>query len=463
MFRLVARSRRLRARNRSRRDDGTLNASYNAGMSWRRVGVLGAGALATVLASPMCPRAAAADAPNPLEHRVRELERQNAELQKRLERLERLEQALPAERVAQTTAPPPPAAAPAEEPSPETIGLGLHATYGPVRAAFQVFGDAGVGYAEPAPEDVHTSFVVGSLDAFVTANIGDRFQALTELVFEGDSTDNEFGLDLERLWGSWTVDDWLYLKLGREHSPTSHWNRRYHHGRWLWTSATQPFLARFEDDGGILPVHQVGIEAGGTFNGDVGRLQYVGVVSNGRGRTPEEITNFADRNDSKAYDFGLGFSPVRFMDWTVGAGFHADEIPGGGSRRRDMREFITNAFLEKLAGPLELIGEYAFIHHHDRDSGRDFDHHGGYLQGGYRLGDFTPFTRFDVNAMAAGDPFFAPEGNDLDRWEQMLGIRYDLTEFAAVKLEGGIGKREEPGRVGRELTQRLDLQLAWVF
>lgn len=426
-----------------------------------RCGGMVAWLLATGVGLALCPAAAASESRAALENRVHQLERQNAELRDRLDRLERVVGAAPAAAPApaETAA----AAPPPEETASDTTGLGIHARYGPVRAAFQIFGDAGFSYREPSEDHVHTSFAIGSLDAFVTANIGDHFQALTELVFEGDTSDNEVGLDLERLWGQWTVDDWLYLKLGREHSPTSHWNRRYHHGRWLWTSATQPALAHFEDDAGILPVHQVGLEAGGTVGGAPGRLRYVAVVSNGRGRDPEEITNFGDRNDQKAYDFGLEFSPAALMNWSAGANFHADEIPPDGVRRRNMRELIANAFLERVAGPFELISEYAFLNHRDRDGGHDFDHHAAYLQGGYRLGDFTPFARFDINMMAAGDPFFAPTGGDRDRWEQMVGVRYDLTDFAAVKLEGGIGKRQEPGSVGRRLTQRLDLQLSWVF
>src|SRR5207253_1470026 len=119
----------------------------------------------------------------------------------------------------------PPASEPAGDETERTAGtgFGLGGRYGPVQATFQLFGDVGLSYEEPGRKDVHTSFAFGSVDAFVSGKIGEHFQALGELVFEGDSANNEVGSDFERLWGSWTFNDLLYLKLGREHSPTNRW------------------------------------------------------------------------------------------------------------------------------------------------------------------------------------------------------------------------------------------------
>src|SRR5262249_14008682 len=141
------------------------------------------------------------------------------------------------------------------------------------------------------------------------------------------SADSDVGVDLERLWGAWTLGDELYLKIGREHSPQSRWDRRYHHGKWLWTSATQPFLARFEDDGGPVQVHQVGLEAGGRWSTRAGVLEYTGVVANGRGEHPDDVQSFGDVNGAKAYDVGLGFSPMALNGFALGGNAHFDEIP----------------------------------------------------------------------------------------------------------------------------------------
>jgi hypothetical protein len=349
----------------------------------------------------------------------------------------------------------------------EDIGLGLIARYGAIRASFQIFGDAGFGYANPSEEgSASASFASGSLDLFSTAQIGEHFQALSEVVFEEDS---EFGVELERLWGAWTFNDALYLKLGRERSPATRWSRRYHHGRWLWTSATQPFVARFQDDGGPLQIHQIGLEAGGRMVTTAGVLEYIAVVANGRGRTPSEVANFGDLNASKAYDVSLGFAPARVLGLTIGGDVHLDEIPrvaDDPTRRHAIREVVETAYLEYFASPVEVLGEAALIQHADRGSDRTFHHRTGYLQAGYHIDAFTPFARVDLRDMSRGDPFFAPANIDLDSWEGVVGIRYDLNEAVALKLEGGIGREQRRHSIGSTFTEtfeRLAVQLAWVF
>lgn len=412
--------------------------------------------------------------PRQLERRVHELERQNADLLRRLERLERgrtgsmqgaTDEPGPPGVVVGTPAPPEHAADAGHAAHP-----GLASALANVRTSFTVFADAGFGYQDPPePDNGKSAFALGALDFFATAQAGERFQVMTEIVLEGENTDNEFGIEVERLLGLWTFNDALYLKVGREHSPQSRWNRRYHHGRWLWTSATQPFLARFEDDGGPLQVHQVGLEAGGHVRTAGGTLEYTGVVSNGRGRTPTEVANFGDHNGNKALDLGLGFSPSVLRGLTFGGSFHADDIPtlpGDPARRHGIRELVETAYLEHFTGALETIGEFAWIQHADRTSGRTFHHRAGYLQLGYHLGAFTPFTRFDARNMARRDPFYASDGLDLDEWDQVLGVRYDVTEYLAFKLEGGAGReqrRDAGGNVSRRGVGRLAAQLALVF
>jgi hypothetical protein len=228
-------------------------------------------------------------------------------------------------------------------------------------------------------------------------------------------------------------------------------------------------LARFEDDGGVLPVHQVGLEAGGHVRFSNVELEYVGVVSNGHDREPDKVQNFGDRNAAKAYDLGFSLAADALRGAKAGADFHADEIPpvpNQPARGHDMRELIGTFYLEYYSGPLEALGEFALIDHRDRVADRDFTHRLGYVQLGYHIADFTPYLRFEIAGMEKGDPFYAPEDADLDRWEQMFGLRYELTEYAAIKFEGGFGREERrrgSGAVSRGDFGRMAGQLAWVF
>src|SRR5262245_22937859 len=179
--------------------------------------------LAAATFLPVTSRAQEATTTEPdLKERLRALEEKNRALEERVRSLE--EQ--PAE-AAEPQAPVGEEAPPLEE---EGLGLGLVGRYRNVKLTFQLFGDVGVNYQNPVAGDrSNAAFALGSLDFFATAQVGERFQALSETVVTG--VENATNFSQERLWGSWTVNDHLYAKLGVEHSPLSYWNRLYHHGK----------------------------------------------------------------------------------------------------------------------------------------------------------------------------------------------------------------------------------------
>jgi hypothetical protein len=305
--------------------------------------------------------------------------------------------------------------------------------------------------------------------AFFTSQIGDHFHVLSETVIKTRETDDEDSIvfDQERLYGSWSFFDELYAKFGLEHSPTSRWNRIYHHGRWLELTIDRPFLARFEGTGGILPMHLAGLELGGSTSGEAGELEYLFAVSNGRGDSPTSSDDVSDQNDAKAIDAGFGVLPVCIDGFRLGGNFHYDEIPEGDGRTHAVGEIIPSASLEYRAYPFESIAEYAIIDHDDRGADETFDNRTGYVQVGYHLGDWTPYTRFDFRAMDRGDTFYMPDDRDLDRWEQIIGVRYELFTNVALKFEIGIGeteKRDDDSGDVRDVTAVLaGFQLSWVF
>src|SRR5580765_3109101 len=65
--------------------------------------------------------------------------------------------------------------------------------------------------------------------------------------------------DLERFQLGWQATQDTVVWIGRYHQPTSVWNHDHHHGQYLQTSVSRPFLDEWEDLGGILPQHFTGI------------------------------------------------------------------------------------------------------------------------------------------------------------------------------------------------------------
>jgi len=112
-----------------------------------------------------------------LARRVRDLERQNAELLRRLERLERRPDPAAANVAAvpvpvapagpQPSATPAPTHAPIVASGHDHSSPQLAAALAKVQGSFQVFADGGFGYRSPSePETAHSSFALGSLDLF---------------------------------------------------------------------------------------------------------------------------------------------------------------------------------------------------------------------------------------------------------------------------------------------------------
>src|SRR5215510_12226048 len=65
--------------------------------------------------------------------------------------------------------------------------------------------------------------------------------------------------DLERFQLGWEPSERQVVWLGRFHQASSVWNHVHHHGQFLQTSVTRPASEEWEDEGGIIPQHFVGL------------------------------------------------------------------------------------------------------------------------------------------------------------------------------------------------------------
>jgi hypothetical protein len=347
---------------------------------------------------------------------------------------------------------------------------GLVARFGTVTASFRFFGDFEVLYDSPAqPETGKTNFVAGSFDSFSSVRLDDHFRICSEIVAEFDSS-NEIAFELERLWALWSKNDAFYLKVGREHSPVSRWNQLYHHGQIFWPSITKPMIARFEDDDGVLPIHYAGVEVGGTLRSRIGAFTYTAVISNGRGLVPTEVTNVRDYNNQKALDVAWAYSPsMTRAALAVGFDYHHDLIPANpaaGPAATSADESIGTVFAQLRAGPFEGLAEFAAIHHEEDATGAKYQHRSWYVQANVRFNRVEPYARFEDRSMAEGDPFYMDEGADLDGWGWLLGLRVDIGEHGAFKMEGGTGRAETRDATGALVDTNVTfgaVGLQWMF
>jgi hypothetical protein len=158
-------------------------------------------------------------------------------------------------------------------------------------AGVPVHGFADVGYEHSTwRRDGHRKpgFLLGNLDFFFTPNFG-RVKMLAELNFEVES-DGDLVIDLERMQLGFTVSDALTAWMGRFHTPYGYWNAAFHHGAQIQT-VTRPRFLEFEDRGGILPAHTVGLWATGRVAAGNGKIVYDAYIGNG-GRIVDGVLDF---------------------------------------------------------------------------------------------------------------------------------------------------------------------------
>ncbi len=297
------------------------------------------------------------------------------------------------------------------------------------------------------------SFTLGQFDLYLAHTIGDRLDVLSELVVEADSG-GEFHVDLERLQISYIFDDALIVRAGRFHNLLGYWNMAYHHGAQLQTTIERPQFLKFEDDGGILPVHLVGLWVGGRLSTAPAALVYGFMVGNGPrikevDTTTTPITpgvldpnSITDNNKNKAVSFTLNVMPSAIDSLRIGLSgnfgriqfFDATgtQIPVSGAREIDQE--ILSADLEYLMNNIELLSEFYQIRDHSNSTGT-FLNYAWYVQGGYKIADrLTPYTRFERVTVHENDPYFEALGTQ-DFNKTIAGIRFDIIQTSSLKAE----------------------------
>ena len=125
--------------------------------------------------------------------------------------------------------------------------------------ALRGFADVGAGFSGNRG---NKGFINGSLDFYLTPQLSANVKSVIELVFEHDDR-GVVSPDLERLQVGYTFNNGNTVWLGRFHSPLGYWNTSFHHGQQLQTSVLRPQMIDFEDKGGIVPAHTVGIWGSG--------------------------------------------------------------------------------------------------------------------------------------------------------------------------------------------------------
>ena len=260
-----------------------------------------------------------------------------------------------------------------------------------------------------------TSFALGELDLFVTSDISEKFKFLSEIVFEGGPDDyygviqpeeNTFSVDPERYLLRYSYNDYLNIAAGRGHTAIGYYNTAYHHSTWLQTTTDRPFLFAFEDDGGILPIHNVGATASGMIPSGALGLHYVAEVGNGReSRTPlvsEPVQNEISDINHKAFNLALFARPDAVRGLQTGFSAYHDLLAP--ANQPTIHETILAAHAVLIRPKYEWLNEVLLDRHAPVGSSTVFNTVGFYTQTSRQFGLFRPYFRYQYINVPRNEP-----------------------------------------------------------
>ncbi|HAM72247.1 MAG TPA: hypothetical protein DCM86_11445 [Verrucomicrobiales bacterium] len=298
---------------------------------------------------------------------------------------------------------------------------------------FHGFGD--VTYHVNNGRGDKNAFALGQLDFFVVSRIADNISILNENVVEAGG-DNNFGFEVERLLLQYRGNDWFNVDLGRYHTSIGYYNTAYHHGTWFQTATGRPQFLDFEDGGGLIPTHGVGLAFHGAIPSGSLNMNYAFEISNGRsyhsnnGNNP--VLNVNDDNEYKAFNLALTVKPDGLEGVQAGAGVYHDTLTPENLPRTD--EFLFHGHIVYKNSTWEWLNEGFLMRHHERGGGTHWSP-AAYTQVARAFGKWKPYARFSyVNATDADNALTLIGANGL-RWGPSVGIRYDFSSLAAIKLQ----------------------------
>jgi hypothetical protein len=302
----------------------------------------------------------------------------------------------------------------------------------------------------------HTAFQAGEFDLFLTSKLSDHLSFLGEVVLGPDVT-NEFGVDIERYQLTYKANPYFSASAGRFHTSIGYYNTAYHHGNWFSTAEGRPIMYLFEDSGGVLPVHMVGV----SFTGEVPRTEKLGLhwnaeVGNGNTSTPAaetSVQNFYSDRNFKATNLAAYLKPQFLPGLQLGGSWYHDGLSPAGLP--EVRQNIESAYIVYFNSDWEFLNEAVLLSNHLLGTPRPFRSPMAYTQLARKFGIYRPYFRYQYISDNVKDPVNILKGT---YYGPSIGVRVDFADYAAFKLQfNHLFQSSQPAGNG------LNAQLAFTF
>ena len=374
--------------------------------------------------------------------RVQQLEKRVAELETRT----------PAGAVAAAEAPAPvpvapkpemAEAAPAPAPTHQHEQTESQATTRQLEARYpslQIRGFGDVNFSTTDQRGAISGFNLGQLDLHLASALSRKVTYFGEITFNAQPA-SVYTVDVERSIIRYDYNDFFKLSFGRYHTPIGYWNTAFHHGAWLQTTIARPDFVKF--GGTFIPVHFLGFLAEGNIPSGGAGLSYNVGVGNGRGSPISRPGDAGDVNDNRAWVANLYSRPARLYGLQMGVSVYRDKITllGPQPNGNNFREWISAAHIVWTKETPEFLAEFANVNHRNILTNFVTNSQAFYAQVGYRLPwmerTLKPYYRFEHTHVPLSEQVFTNQ----DLVQSIVGMRYDITNYAAFKGEYRYFKR----------------------
>lgn len=288
----------------------------------------------------------------------------------------------------------------------------------------------------------------------------DRYRFFTEMhvADEGEA-------ELARLQWGWRLAPQTTAWVGRFHNPQGYWNTQYHHGAYLQTTINRPGIEQFDDMGGVIPSHFVGVQLDSTQPvGNEGSLR--SELGLGVGGELDEMGLESpllvgpQRSSKMTASLRLSYMPWEAELDSFGVFLGQNRIPAKELDFREVHQIVAGISANTYLKDLRLTGSIFFVHD-ELEGGTADGGNGGfanaYLQAEYQLNPaWTPYARTEGSRGDADDPYLM-QFHDFVRARGLLGLRRDFGRKQALKVEY-TRSRIEAGRYNE-----LAIQWSMVF
>jgi hypothetical protein len=301
--------------------------------------------------------------------------------------------------------------------------------------SLQIRGFGDVDFSATDQKGTTSGFNLGQLDLHLTSPLSRKVSYFGEMTFNAQPTG--YTVEVERSIIRYDYNDFFKISFGRYHTPIGYWNTAFHHGAWLQTSISRPDMIRI--GGTFIPVHFVGFLAEGNIPSGGAGLSYSAGVGNGRGAIISRPGDAGDNNNNRAWLANLYSRPVKLYGLQMGVSVYRDKItlPTG----NNFREWISAAHVAWTKETPEFLAEFANVNHRNILTNFVTNSQAFYAQVGYRLPwlerSLKPYYRFEHTHTPLSEQVFTNQ----DLVGSILGLRYDITNYAAFKAEYRNSKR----------------------